>query len=131
MKRLYLSGPMSGFPSYNFPAFNRAAHQLRTAGYEVCNPAELLLSCGCQGSVKCGPEPHEWHEFLRADLVALLQYGEAVATLEGWANSKGAQLEIHVARTLGWEVQPVGHWLGEAAVLSLREGELLRANPGV
>ncbi|MBP7610130.1 MAG: DUF4406 domain-containing protein, partial [Steroidobacteraceae bacterium] len=33
---------MSGRPDLNFPAFTAAATQLRAAGFEVVNPAELV-----------------------------------------------------------------------------------------
>lgn len=41
--RLYISGPMTDMPNHNYLAFNEAAKQLREAGYEVLNPAELDL----------------------------------------------------------------------------------------
>src|SRR5690606_41767260 len=37
----YLSGPMSGYPQYNFPAFAKAAETLRGFGYNLVSPAEL------------------------------------------------------------------------------------------
>lgn len=40
-RRIYDSGPMTGLPGLNFPAFDAAAKQLRAAGYDVVNPAEL------------------------------------------------------------------------------------------
>lgn len=129
---LYVSGPMAGYPELNFPAFFEAARKLRAAGFEVCNPAEVALPCGCSGgSVTCGGYKHEWQEYLRSDLVAMLECADAIATLPGWENSKGAQLEIHVATKLWWKVQPVGHWLGEALIPALRPGSLLRAKPGM
>ncbi len=38
--KIYLSGPMSGYPSFNIPAFDDAARQLRANGYQVVSPAE-------------------------------------------------------------------------------------------
>jgi hypothetical protein len=41
MKKIYLSGPMTGLPDLNFPAFHAEAARLRALGYDVINPAEL------------------------------------------------------------------------------------------
>lgn len=40
MTRLYIAGPMSGLPQFNFPAFHAAAIALRAAGYAIISPAE-------------------------------------------------------------------------------------------
>ncbi len=86
--RVYVSGPMTGLPGLNFPAFEAAATALRAKGYEVVSPHE---------DDKPGLE---WHEYLRADL-ALLVTCDAIASLPGWEQSKGARLEHHVADELG------------------------------
>lgn len=39
--RVYISGPMSGLPDLNFPAFNAAAQQLRELGLDAVNPADI------------------------------------------------------------------------------------------
>lgn len=39
--RWYVSGPMTGLPLLNFPAFHAAAAKLRAQGHEVINPAEM------------------------------------------------------------------------------------------
>ena len=41
MKRIYLSGPMTGLPGLNFPAFAAITANLRAYGHTVTNPAEL------------------------------------------------------------------------------------------
>lgn len=95
--RLYISGPMTGRPQLNYPAFFTAESQLRDMGYEVSNPAQY-------------PDNGEtWAECLRRDLKDLLEC-DGVAALPGWQKSKGARLEVNVARRLGMEVMDVKHW---------------------
>lgn len=90
--RLYLAGPMTGFEDFNFPAFNAMAADLRAHGYIVENPAE-------HGVV----EDADWADYLAYDLTRLGLCG-MVAVLPGWENSKGARLEVHIARELGMPV---------------------------
>jgi len=90
--RVYLSGPMSGYAEHNFPAFHRWAGELRAAGFEVVNPAEL------------NPKPGlSWEECLRVDIRELCSCA-AIALMPGWEASKGANLELHLAHRLGMEV---------------------------
>ena len=86
---VYLSGPMSGRPDYNFPAFNAAAKHWRAKGHRVINPAEFGVN-----------EGWDWHQYLRQDIRALSE-ADAVAVLPGWQQSRGASLEVHIAETLG------------------------------
>lgn len=85
--RLYLSGPMTGLPDYNYPAFNAEAARLRALGYDIVNPAELKPPAS---------ESDEWHHYLRRDLREMLTC-DGLALMPGWHNSKGAHLEIQVA----------------------------------
>lgn len=92
MKRVYLSGPMTGMRDNNFPAFNAVASEMRRRGFEVVNPAEIK------------PEGvMTWENCMRADLQALLTC-DAIALLGGWENSKGAHLELHLAHRVGMTV---------------------------
>jgi hypothetical protein len=100
---LYLSGPMSGLPDNNYPAFHAAAAQLRAAGYTVINPAELGLPPGL-----------EWIEYMRAAITAMmLGKAEALAMLPGWPHSDGAKAEWELALSLGFQSVMVEHWLQE------------------
>ena len=94
MRTVYLSGPMTGLPEFNYPAFHNAAQRWREAGWTVLSPAELDIQEG---------EALTWAEYLRRDLRLLLDC-DAIAMLPGWEDSKGAALERHVAATLGLAV---------------------------
>ncbi len=87
MKRIYLSGPMTGLPDFNYPAFNAEAARLRALGYEVVNPAE-------------NPEQATWADYMRQDIPQLLTC-DTLALLPAWHNSRGAKLEHHIAAQLG------------------------------
>ena len=91
MKRIYIRGPMTGFPDLNFPAFNNMAAKLRASGHQVINPAEIEHVSD------------EWVDCLRLDIIHLMECG-SVALLPGWESSKGALLEVHIARALGMTV---------------------------
>lgn len=102
MTRLYISGPMTGIEDHNFPAFNAAAEKLAAAGYEVENPAERGVLFGWT-----------WEDYLTEDLRMVLN-SDGLAMLPGWLASKGANLEVYVARQLKKPIFPVEHWLSEA-----------------
>jgi hypothetical protein len=100
IKFLYLSGPMTGIPQCSYPLFNEVAVKLRDAGFVVINPAELTL-----------PKPGSYVDLLRRDFEALLQC-DGVALLPGWANSRGATTEVHVAELLKMPVKLWDLWTG-------------------
>ncbi|AZG43467.1 DUF4406 domain-containing protein [Gordonia insulae] len=101
--RIYISGPMTGYPSFNFPAFEQAANMLRAIGYDVVSPHEF----GEEGEGK------SWADYLREDLIAMLDGCTAVATLTGWEESRGAQLEVHVASALEMRVERLEWWAAQ------------------
>lgn len=98
MTRLYLSGPMTGIPAFNFPAFNEAEALLIRAGFTVENPARKGIVDGW-----------DWADYLKYDLVRMFDC-QGVATLDGWVESRGAWLEVSTARTLGMTVRSVAEW---------------------
>jgi hypothetical protein len=97
---IYISGPMTGLPELNFPAFNAAAAQLRSLGYGVVNPAEFGEG-----------EGKTWADYMRKDIKALMDCTH-VAVLPGWENSKGARVEVYLAGQLGMPVKDVGKYTG-------------------
>lgn len=90
MNRIYLAGPMSGLPDYNYPAFMAESDRLHRLGFHVENPAT-------------NPEQEDWAGYLRVALTQLLTC-EAVAVLPGWETSRGACLEVYVAKAIGMPI---------------------------
>jgi hypothetical protein len=88
--RVYIAGPMTGLPESNYPAFRAEAARLRALGHEVVSPNEL----------NAGREHEGWTACMKRD-IAVLTTCDAVQVLNGWMKSRGAKLEIAVARELG------------------------------
>lgn len=95
--KVYLCGPMSGIPEFNFPAFHAATKQLRDKGFKVFNPAERDLEDGFNPKTD---KANTFLHYMKYDLPAVMD-SDAVVVLPGWENSKGAKLETHVARECG------------------------------
>ena len=92
MKRIYIAGPMTGLPEFNYPAFNAEAARLRALGYHVENPAE-----------NPAPASGAWEDYMKMALRQMLTC-DTVAMLPGWGKSKGALIEYSLAKTLGLEL---------------------------
>jgi hypothetical protein len=90
--RVYIAGPMTGLPEFNFPAFNAMAEVLRADGWHVENPAE-------HGHV----DGADWGDYLRYD-ISRLSTCSAMMLLPGWSSSRGARLEVSIAKELGHEI---------------------------
>lgn len=87
MRRIYISGPMTGLPGFNYPAFNAEAARLRALGYHVENPAE-------------NPPQESWVAYIAVCIPQLLTC-DTIALLPGWSESRGALWERYVASQEG------------------------------
>jgi hypothetical protein len=93
--KIYIAGPMRGLPLYNFPAFMAAAERIRAFGHTPVNPAERDIVEDGFDPAKDEAKPFRF--YMRHDLPLVMDC-DAVAVLPGWEKSKGASLEVHVAR---------------------------------
>lgn len=84
---LYLAGPMTGYPGYNYPAFTAAAAYLRSLGWTVISPHENGLPFGL-----------DYETYMTKDWELFADAG-AIALLPGWPYSTGAR------RELSWAVE--------------------------
>lgn len=107
-RRLYLAGPMSGYPAYNFTAFSEAAKLWAAWGYEVHTPfaANSRAWQRIHGrdfdpfNDVCDWGDPSLNEMMVEDLADLCR-SDAVAVLAGWEKSKGARAELVFAINLG------------------------------
>lgn len=100
MPRVYIAGPMTGKPDYNYPAFHEAAEKWRRAGWEVQNPAEHFG----------GDTTLQYEDYISQGL-SRVPYCDVIALLPGWEESNGAVMERFVAERLGKVI-----WKGLAAM---------------
>ncbi|WP_087864022.1 DUF4406 domain-containing protein [Comamonas thiooxydans] len=100
VKRIYIAGPMSGLPDFNYPAFHAAAAVLRTQGHHVENPAENPRPA-------CGT----WQGYMRMSLRQIAAC-DCLYMLPGWRGSRGARIEHGLALDLGLEVHDFGEGAG-------------------
>jgi len=99
----YIAGPMTGYPGFNYQAFDEARDALIIDGWDVISPADLdRVNLGIDFSVMTGTEDLSEHRtaFARQDIDALLKVG-AVFVLDGWEKSTGARNEMDIATMLG------------------------------
>jgi hypothetical protein len=95
MTKIYISGPMTGFPDYNYPAFFEAESRLQflLQNATVLNPARI----DDNEEVKF---QHDRIYYIRKSIELILE-ATHVYVLPGWEKSEGAKLEIAIGKELG------------------------------
>ena len=93
MSKTYLSGPMTGLPEFNHPAFFAKAAELRAEGRTVLSPALIV-----------GGQDWEWRDWMREALKMQMD-ADVVHMLPGWRRSRGARIERRLALILGQRVE--------------------------
>ena len=109
--RIYLSGPMTGYEQYNFPAFDYAAAKLRAEPgvEEVFSPADNDRKYGLTGDTKQPfPKGVTVRTLLADDMNYIARHATHVALLPGWEKSKGARAEKALAEAIGLTVIELG-----------------------
>lgn len=96
---VYISGPITGMPDLNWAVFEDATEKLLLNGHVPFNPFYSNLDI-----------TRPWHEHMREALRLLLK-AEAVALLPGWERSRGARLEVQVAKALEMTIHPLEDYL--------------------
>lgn len=88
---IYLAGPMTGYPEYNWPQFKAVAKYFRDSGHKVICPTEC-------GNV---PDVTNYQDCIKNSLRVMLD-ANTIALLPGWLGSKGAMMEARLAVMMGY-----------------------------
>ena len=108
--RIYIAGPMRGYPRYNFPAFDSAEAALLAAGYpRVCSPARMDRDAGFHPGESIVDEQF-MRDAIERDAVAICN-SDGIALLPGWEESRGVEVELTIAKFLGLDIRPLADWL--------------------
>lgn len=102
-KTLYIAGPMTGHPEFNYPAFRAAESALRLRGFDVLNPVDVDAQKPVGVTV-------DWDWYMRRT-IPMMMGADAIALLPGWQQSRGATIEHDLASSLRMPIRMVHFWL--------------------
>lgn len=105
--KIYIAGPMSGYPEFNFPKFFAVQKQYEDMGWTVFNPANKDEEVGVTTDAS----------YAKGDALALIKSGwdfrdaytwdadrvieaDAIYMIKGWEHSPGARGEHALAVTM-------------------------------
>lgn len=86
-ERTYLSGPMTGYPSYNYAAFERAASDLRFMSWNIVSPHEIPAP-----SIPL-EEDALWKYYMK-ECKKQMEGCDSIILMAGWPESRGANQEL-------------------------------------
>lgn len=122
---IYVSGPMTGLPEFNFPAFDEVSAALRTAGHAVFSPADndrvRWLALGVE-DIKTVPgftagdaweygkhsQDISTESLFRDDFNYIVNGCNLMVMLNGWEKSTGARYERAIAEALNIPIVRLG-----------------------
>lgn len=102
-RRVYLAGPMKGFPEHNYPTFTRVATILRRLGHEVYSPAEFKPEHASE-AYETFPFRHAFARYA----AYITTQADAIVMLPGWEHSNGATTEAMLAGNCGIPLFEIG-----------------------
>ena len=92
-KKVFISGPMTGYPEYNKTAFKEKENELTKKGYSVVNPWKDWLV----------ESDATWEHCMYLALEELIEC-DYIVYLEGSEKSRGSIVERRFANKLGIEL---------------------------
>ena len=127
--RIFVSGPMTGYPDLNRPAFCAAVAKLRSEGHFVIDPFDISEQFGSLEDINYSfvvlytvVERHKGDYCLREDFeqqaslaravmdadLAAVRSCDAIYLLRGWESSRGVRKELAEALANNLEIQLEG-----------------------
>jgi len=112
--KIYIAGPMRGYPDWNYKAFNDTEGRLKDNGWDVINPATLDSNYQETADLDATPESfdpdgNEDHrsanrKIMKRDVDAICDECSAIYMLRGWQMSQGACAEFYLACSIGLDI---------------------------
>ncbi len=94
-RKIYLVGPITGLEKLNYPEFIMAQELLNALGMDTVVPHDIF-----QGMDTSNFEHNDYMKHCIKEMV----FCDTVVTLKDWELSKGAKMEVNIAREMGMEV---------------------------
>ena len=88
---VYISGPITGMPDLNRASFSVAEAVIAYRGFIPINPHRIVCT-DCT-----------WSGYMRADIAELVKC-DYIYVLHGWWHSRGAIVELIVAKACGLKI---------------------------
>lgn len=109
VSRPYISGQISGLSPVDYATnFGRAEALLLSHDLKPINPLKVIAchdeDCNGDASKPDGSYLHSWQCYMKYDIQELMMECDSIAMLPNWPHSRGAALELHVARELKYPI---------------------------
>lgn len=117
--KLYVAGPMTGIPQFNFPLFDVWVENLRSVGFKIISPHEsddpevqVAARLSATGAIADLPPAKEGSDPKLTALKNVQDICECdgIALLSNWNRSPGVIHEVATATRLKLPVAPVEMW---------------------
>ena len=121
-KRVYISGPMTGYPMKNKELFDLAEAYLQSKGYDTVNPAAKPNEILDRDAT-----PEEYLVYMKQDIYEILYKNGGVDELwllPWWGESKGALFECKIAEFFNLKIQYF--YMGELDDFKSRRNQIRR-----
>ena len=107
-KSVYLSGPITGKPNLNIEEFEKYEQKFKNLNYIVVNPHKLFTKDEID-SIEYKLEQkeitfEEYHAYLMRRDIKEMMSCDFVGLLNGYENSKGANIEVYIARNINMPI---------------------------
>lgn len=97
-KTIYISGKITGTDDYK-DRFLKAEQELRSRGFNVLNP----VKAGKWLERYLAPEVPTWIQYMKQAIKSMMS-ADSVYMMKGYKESKGARLELFLAKILQYEI---------------------------
>ena len=91
--KIFIAGPMRGYPNYNFDKFDRFEKLLKDNGIDCVNPGRISRKFK---EVEVNNDINVYNEMVRLQQEAQ-KTCNAILLLDGWQWSEGVKLEVKTA----------------------------------